>query len=230
MDLTQLLPTDWKKILSDAITSEKFQTLENFLKAEWQQHTIFPPKEDIFSAFHLTPFDKVKVVILGQDPYHDHNQAHGLSFSVRPGVKIPPSLRNIFKELQSDLGTAPPDNGYLNDWAKQGILMLNTILTVRAHQANSHSKKGWEAFTDAVIEAVSSKPEPVVFVLWGASAQSKQELIDSDKNEIITSVHPSPLSARRGFLGSRPFSKINELLEKNQLEPINWQLDHSMLF
>lgn len=227
--LTDQIPTDWKQQLSEMLASEQFNNLEKFLTEEEKTEQIFPPKQDIFSALKLTPFKDVKVVVLGQDPYHDDNQAHGLSFSVRPGVKIPPSLRNILKELKSDIGTRPPDNGFLVNWAKQGILMINAVLTVRAHKANSHSKKGWEQFTDAIIKAVSNKSETVIFVLWGAAAQKKKEFISLENNEIICSVHPSPLSAHRGFFGSQPFSKVNELLKQHGQEPIDWQLPSTTL-
>ncbi len=230
MNLKSLIPKDWQPILEEASTSQSFKDLEKFISKEMKQNEVFPKKEDIFSAFSYAHFKDVKVVIIGQDPYHDDNQAHGLAFSVQPGVKFPPSLRNILKELSDDLGTTAPDNGFLQKWAEQGILMINAVMTVRAHQANSHKGKGWEEFTDQVIRQVSANDNPVIFVLWGAFAQKKKELIDLEKNYIIESAHPSPLSARRGFFGSKPFSKINKILEKTGQKPINWQLPSSMLF
>ena len=189
---------------------------------------VYPPSDEIFTAFNLTPLSKVKVVILGQDPYHEPGQAHGLSFSVKPGVEIPPSLVNIYKELHEDLGCYIPDNGYLVKWAKQGVLMLNTLLTVRAHQAFSHKGIGWEQFTDAAIEALARQDRPMVFILWGRPAQSKKPMIYNSKHLIIESAHPSPLSAYRGFFGSRPFSRTNEYLKENGLEPIDWQIENRM--
>lgn len=230
MNLKSLIPTDWQPFLENATNSESFKKLESFLSKEMESEEVFPEKTDIFSAFSYAHFNDVKVVIIGQDPYHDDNQAHGLAFSVQPCVKVPPSLRNILKELSDDVGTTPPDCGFLQNWAEQGILMINAVMTVRAHQANSHKGKGWEAFTDEVIRQVSANDNPVVFVLWGAFAQKKKELIDCDKNFIIESAHPSPLSARRGFLGSKPFSKINKILKETGQKPINWQLPSSMLF
>lgn len=230
MNLKSLIPADWQPVLKEITNTKSFKDLENFLSKEMETEEIFPRAEDIFSAFSYAHFNDVKVVILGQDPYHDDNQAHGLAFSVQPGIKIPPSLRNIFKELSCDLGTTTPDSGFLQKWAEQGILMINAVMTVRAHQANSHKGKGWEEFTDEVIRQVSATDNPVVFVLWGAFAQKKKELIDCDKNFIIESAHPSPLSARRGFFGSKPFSKINKILKETGQKPINWQLPSSMLF
>ncbi|MDD4180338.1 MAG: uracil-DNA glycosylase [Victivallaceae bacterium] len=225
MNLRNMIPGDWRKELKDVINSESFAQLELFLEEEYEANTVFPIQKNIFAAMRLTPFDKVKVVILGQDPYHDTGQAHGLAFSVNPGVKYPPSLRNIFKELQDDLGCVPPDSGYLEDWATQGVLLLNAVLTVRAHTPASHQKYGWEEFTDAVISKLSERTEPIIFVLWGAPARAKSALIDQSRHLIIESTHPSPLSAYRGFLGSRPFSQINqELIRRNQ-EPIYWIKD-----
>ena len=189
-----------------------------------ENEQIFPPREEIFSALRLTPYNQVRVVIIGQDPYHDDDQAHGLAFSVRRGIKIPPSLRNIYKELEFDLDIPQAEHGYLVKWAEQGVLLLNTVLTVRAHQANSHRKKGWEEFTDAVIKAVNRKSEPVCFVLWGGPAGKKADLIDQDKHLVITAPHPSPLSSHRGFFGSKPFSTINKFLSANGMEKINWDL------
>ena len=193
-----------------------------------KQSKSIPPSDEIFTAFNLTPLSKVKVVILGQDPYHEPGQAHGLSFSVKPGVEIPPSLVNIYKELHEDLGCYIPDNGYLVKWAKQGVLMLNTLLTVRAHQAFSHKGIGWEQFTDAAIEALARQDRPMVFILWGRPAQSKKPMIYNSKHLILESAHPSPLSAYRGFFGSRPFSRTNEYLKENGLEPIDWQIENRM--
>jgi uracil-DNA glycosylase len=186
--------------------------------------TIFPPADDIFNAFHLTPLNEVKCVIIGQDPYHNVNQAHGLCFSVRPEVEIPPSLVNIYKELQDDLGCYIPNNGFLEKWAKQGVLMLNTVLTVRAHQANSHQGKGWEQFTDAIINAVNSQDRPIVYLLWGAPAQKKAAKVDNPKHLLLKAPHPSPLSSYRGFFGCKHFSKTNEFLIKNGLQVIDWSL------
>lgn len=217
---------NWQEILSDIEDTESFKKLEHFLTKEYSSETIFPPKEDIWKAFEWTPFDKVKVVILGQDPYHGENQAHGLSFSVLPGEKIPPSLRNIYKELESDLSLSPVNHGYLRSWAQEGVLMLNTVLTVRAHMAHSHKKQGWEEVTDFAIKALNNSDHPIVFILWGNHAQNKKVLIDTNKHFIIESSHPSPLSARHSFFGSKPFSRTNELLIESGQEPINWKLEH----
>ena len=222
--MTPPVPSAWQPILADEVVKPYYQDLQAFLEKERQQHTVFPPEPEVFTALKLTPFDQVNVLIVGQDPYHDDNQAHGLAFSVRPGMPIPPSLLNIFKELQDDVGFRIPNNGFLVPWAEQGILLLNTVLTVRAHQANSHKGKGWETFTDAIIQAVSAKPEPVVFVLWGNHAKKKLEIIDAQRNVVISGAHPSPLSAKRGFFGTRPFSKINAALEKFGKPIIQWQL------
>ena len=205
MELAKLLPDQWRLLLHDALNTESFKQLELFLDQEYREQEIFPPLENLFHAFRLTPPDQVKAVILGQDPYHDNGQAHGLAFSVRPGVRHPPSLRNIFKELNTDIGVPIPESGSLESWAKQGVLLLNTVLTVRAHAANSHRKHGWETFTDSVIRTVNGFDRPVVFVLWGDPAQKKTALIDQARHKIIASAHPSPLSAYRGFFGSRPF-------------------------
>ena len=223
MDLTELVPEDWRSVLAEEFAKPYFKELSSFVADEMAKNSVYPPCENIFSAFKLTSYDSIKVLLLGQDPYHDEGQAHGLCFSVRRGVKIPPSLRNIYKELRSDLGVPVPSHGFLEDWAKQGVLMLNTSLTVRAHSPGSHSKAGWEHFTDAVIEAVNRKTSPVVFVLWGAPAMKKARLIDESRHFIVSSAHPSPLSASRGFLGSKPFSKINSLLEKSGLGAIDWR-------
>ncbi len=218
------LPASWQAVLGDEFAEPYFSQLQQFVDAERQAHTVFPPDNDVLSAFRLTPCETVKVVLLGQDPYHDDDQAHGLAFSVRPGVKPPPSLANVFAELKQDLGLPIPRSGYLAPWAKQGVLLLNAVLTVRAHQANSHKNKGWETFTDAVIRAVSAKPDPVVFVLWGGQAQKKRLLIDEKKHVVVASAHPSPLSARSGFFGGRPFSKVNAALETAGKTPIDWRL------
>ncbi len=218
------LPASWQAVLADEFARPYFTALAAFVDEERQKYTVFPPEEDVFNAFVYTPYERVNVLLLGQDPYHDDGQAHGLCFSVRPGVKPPPSLANIFTELKNDVGVRIPNHGYLVPWAEQGILMMNAVLTVRAHQPNSHKEKGWEIFTDAVIRKVNDKPEQVIFVLWGAYAQKKMKLIDTSRHKIIQSAHPSPLSARHGFFGSRPFSKINEYLRAANKPEINWQL------
>jgi uracil-DNA glycosylase len=218
------ISSSWQKVIGAEFEKPYFQTLQNFLIEERQSHTIFPAESDLFSAFNLTPHADVQVLLLGQDPYHDDNQAHGLCFSVNPGIKIPPSLANIYKELRSDLGCEIPNNGYLVNWAEQGILMLNTVLTVRAHTPNSHKNKGWETFTDAVIAQVNKKADPVIFILWGASAQKKLNLIDTNRHTVIQSAHPSPLSAHKGFFGSKPFSAINTALDTIGKPAINWQI------
>ena len=211
----------WTEILAPIKNTEYFTTLWEKVKEEYQTTKCFPPKNQIFRAIELTPFEEVKVVIIGQDPYHNDNQANGLCFSVSDKVKAPPSLKNIFKELEADLGIKKTSNE-LEMWAKQGVLLLNATLTVRAHEANSHKDLGWGQFTDFIIKEISDKKENVVFVLWGAFAQKKAGLIDTKKHFIIQSVHPSPLSARKGFFGSHPFSKINQFLEEKGKEPINW--------
>lgn len=212
----------WKEILGTTFDQPYFQYLVAFVKDEYSKGKVFPPGKDIFNAFDYCPVDQVKVVILGQDPYHGDGQAHGLSFSVKPGVPFPPSLMNIFKEIKADLGKDMPPNGDLSRWAKQGVFLLNATLTVRAHQAGSHQKKGWEEFTDSVIRSVSQEKEDVVFLLWGAYAQKKADLIDSNKHLILKAPHPSPLSAHRGFLGCKHFSKANEYLTSKGLDPIVW--------
>ncbi|WP_249870925.1 uracil-DNA glycosylase [Oceanobacillus saliphilus] len=220
----QMLKNDWAEILKPEFDKPYYSELRAFLKEEYATETIYPAIDDIFNALHYTPFQKVKVIILGQDPYHGPNQAHGLSFSVQPEVKLPASLRNIFKELQNDLGYSIPGHGYLIEWAKQGVLLLNTVLTVKAGQAHSHKNRGWEIFTDQVIKSLNTKHDSVVFILWGSAAQKKAEMIDTSKHFIITAPHPSPLSAYRGFFGSSPFSQTNNLLRKAGLEEINWLL------
>jgi uracil-DNA glycosylase len=219
-----LISNSWQQILKQEFEQPYFKNLQDFLTAERQTQTIFPAATDIFSAFELTPYENVRVLLLGQDPYHDNNQAHGLCFSVQPGIKTPPSLANIYKELHSDLDCKIPNNGYLESWSKQGILMLNAVLTVRAHTPNSHKDKGWETFTDTVIKIVNQKSDPVIFVLWGAYAQKKLKLIDTTRHLAIQSAHPSPLSARNGFFGSKPFSAINSALESFDRPIINWQI------
>ncbi len=224
--MANILKNDWKNILEDEFNKDYYQTLRNFLITEYKTRTIYPDKYDIFNALHFTSYKDIKVVILGQDPYHGPNQAHGLSFSVNPGIKTPPSLLNIYKELNSDLGCHIPNNGYLKKWADQGVLLLNTSLTVRAGQANSHKNIGWEIFTDKIISLINEKEDPVVFLLWGNNAIKKKNLITNKKHLILTSVHPSPLSASRGFFGSKPFSKINNFLISVNKKPIDWQIEN----
>lgn len=213
----------WKEALRAEFEEPYFRELTDFVKEEYRTKTIYPHPKNIFHAFELTPFDKVKVVILGQDPYHGPKQAHGLSFSVVEGVRNPPSLQNIFKEIESDIGEKPQESGNLERWAKQGVLLLNATLTVRAGAAGSHQGQGWERFTDTVIKTVSDKREHVVFILWGNYARSKKRLIDGFKHDIIESPHPSPFSAANGFFGSKPFSKANAYLEANGETPIDWR-------
>ncbi len=220
------IDNDWLDAISGEFRKPYYKELFRFVKEEYGRYVIYPNADDIFNAFHFTPLSKVKVVILGQDPYHNVGQAHGLCFSVKPDVEIPPSLVNIYKELEADLGCKVPNNGYLKKWADQGVLMLNTVLTVRAHQAASHQGKGWEQFTDAVIEAVNAQDRPIVYMLWGKPAQSKIPMLTNSKHLILKAPHPSPLSAYRGFFGCKHFSQANEFLEKNGLEPIDWQIDN----
>jgi uracil-DNA glycosylase len=217
------LPESWRPALATETDQPYFHRLTGFVAAERAEHQVFPPNGEEFSALAATPYEKVKVLLLGQDPYHDDGQAHGMCFSVRPGTKVPPSLRNIFKELTADLGVPAPDNGYLMHWAEQGVLLLNAVLTVRAHEANSHKGKGWEKFTDAVIRAVNDRAEPCVFVLWGNYAKKKLPLIDTTRHVVVQGAHPSPLSARL-FLGSRPFSEIDKALADLGHQPIDWQI------
>ena len=216
--------TDWNPVLRGELAKPYWAELQQFIATERARTTVYPPHDEVFAALHLTPFAEVKVVILGQDPYHGAGQAHGLCFSVRDGVPPPPSLVNVFKELQTDLGIDPPSHGCLDAWARQGVLLLNATLTVRARQAASHQGKGWETFTDEVLRAVSAKPERVVFILWGASARKKRGLVDTSRHVIIESAHPSPLSAHNGFFGSRPFSRANAALVEAGREPIDWRL------
>jgi len=224
--MSKILKNDWKDYLSSEFDKDYYKNLRNFLKAEYNSNVIYPNMYDIFNALHFTSYADTKVVILGQDPYHGPKQAHGLSFSVNPGVKTPPSLVNIYKELHSDLNCYIPNNGYLKKWADQGVLLLNTVLTVRAGEANSHKNKGWESFTTQVIKTLNEKETPIVFILWGNNAISKESLITNPKHLIIKSVHPSPLSASRGFFGSKPFSKTNEFLISTNQKPIDWQIEN----
>lgn len=219
--------TDWNPLLRDQFDQPYWRELQTFVDVEREHHIVYPPSDDVFAALHLTPYADTRVVILGQDPYHGPQQAHGLCFSVRPGVRIPPSLANIHKELHDDLGLPIPDHGTLEAWARCGVLLLNTTLTVREGQAASHQKHGWETFTDRIIEVVSEKPEPVVFVLWGNSARRKRAKIDTTLHIVIESAHPSPLSAHNGFFGSKPFSRANAALVAAGREPIDWNLTGS---
>jgi uracil-DNA glycosylase len=216
------LPLCWREKLAPEFELDYFHQLTGFVTEERLRHLVFPSESDVFAALRETPLSKVRAIILGQDPYHGDGQAHGLSFSVRPGIEIPPSLRNIFRELQQDLGICPPGHGCLLGWARQGVLLLNAVLTVRAAQANSHANRGWELFTDAAIRAANEQSQPIVFVLWGAYAQKKVTLIDQPRHNVISSSHPSPLSAHRGFFGSKPFSRINAVLEKAGRGSIDW--------
>jgi len=218
------MATDWNPLLRDQFELAYWRELQEFVANERREHPVYPPAEDVFAALRLTPHADVKVMILGQDPYHGPGQAHGLCFSVRHGVRVPPSLRNIHKELHADLGVAIPDHGNLGAWARHGVLLLNATLTVRGGAAASHQKHGWETFTDQVIRVVNAKDDPVVFVLWGASARRKRALIDTGRHTIIESAHPSPLSAHNGFLGSRPFSQANSALIAAGREPVGWDL------
>ena len=220
------ISNDWLAPLTPEFAKPYYRELYKKVKEEYATHMIFPPSNEVFSAFELTPLADVKVVSLGQDPYHNVGQAHGLCFSVKPDVEIPPSLVNIYKELHDDLGCYIPNNGYLVKWAKQGVLMLNTVLTVRAHQANSHRGIGWEEFTNAAIRVLNEQDRPIVFILWGSPAQRKKEMLNNPKHLILEAPHPSPLSAYRGFFGSKPFSQTNAFLEKNGLTPIDWQIEN----
>lgn len=220
------ITNDWLTVLNDEFRKPYYKELYSYVKQEYNTAQVFPPAEDIFNAFHLTPLSKVKVVILGQDPYHNVGQAHGLCFSVKPDVEIPPSLVNIYQELHDDLGCYIPNNGYLVKWAEQGVLMLNTVLTVRAHQANSHRGKGWEEFTDAAIRALNKQDRPIVFILWGRPAQMKRAMLNNPNHLILEAPHPSPLSAYRGFFGSKPFSKTNQFLREHGETPIDWQIEN----
>jgi uracil-DNA glycosylase len=217
---------DWDELLAGEFEKDYYKNLRQFLIQEYSTRQIFPDMHDIFEALKHTSYKRTKVLILGQDPYHGDNQAHGLSFSVQPSVKTPPSLLNMYKELKDDLGCYIPNNGYLVPWTDQGVLLLNTALTVRAHEANSHKDKGWEIFTDKIISLLSERKDPVIFVLWGGNARSKVKLIDKSKHYILEGPHPSPLSAYRGFFGCKHFSKINNILAELGKEPINWQIEN----
>ncbi len=221
------IQNDWLQAVGGEFRKPYYKELYDFVKEEYSTRVIYPPADDIFNALHLTPLKEVKVVILGQDPYHNEHQAHGLSFSVLPDQReIPPSLQNIYKELHDDLGCYIPDNGYLEKWARQGVLMLNTVLTVRAHQANSHQGHGWEKLTDAILEAVNQEDRPIVYLLWGRPAQSKIPMLTNPKHLILKAPHPSPLSAYRGFFGCRHFSQTNAFLESHGAAPIDWQIEN----
>lgn len=220
-----MISNDWLAELGPEFKKPYYAKLYEFVKNEYNTRQVFPPADEIFNAFHMTPLSQVKVVIIGQDPYHNDGQAHGLCFSVRPDVDIPPSLVNIYQELHDDLGCKIPNNGYLVKWAKQGVLMLNTVLTVQAHMANSHRGKGWEEFTDAAIKALNKQDRPIVFILWGRPAQMKRSMLNNPRHLILEAPHPSPLSAYRGFFGSKPFSQTNEFLLANKLIPIDWQIE-----
>lgn len=221
-----MFDNSWQELLEEEFDKSYYQNLRKYLTQEYSTKVIYPDKYDIFNALKFTDYNDVKIVILGQDPYHGPNQAHGLSFSVKKGVKIPPSLLNIYKELENDLGCYIPNNGYLESWAKQGVLLLNTVLTVRAHEANSHKNIGWEIFTDKIISLLNDRNDPIVFILWGNPSINKKNLITNKQHFIITSPHPSPLSAYRGFFGSKPFSKSNDFLKSINKTPINWQIEN----
>ena len=220
----KIIGNDWDDVIGQEFEKEYYRKLRIFLDEQYRNKTVYPLPRYIYTALRLTPYKDTKVVILGQDPYHEPGQAHGLSFSVSKGIEVPPSLQNIYKELHDDLGCTIPNHGFLIDWAKQGVLLLNSVLTVEAHKANSHKGKGWEELTDAIIKKLNEKDEPVVFILWGANARSKKQYITNPKHLIIESVHPSPLSAYNGFFGSRPFSRTNDFLIRNGLTPIDWQI------
>ncbi len=220
-----MISNDWNEVLKEEFQKDYFKRIFAFLENEYNTKKIFPPKDKIFSALEFSSFSETKVVILGQDPYHGEGQAHGLSFSVPPGIEVPPSLKNMFKELQSDVGFAIPNHGYLIDWAKQGVLLLNATLTVEEAKANSHLKIGWTTFTDKIIEKLNERKDPVIFVLWGNNARDKLSLITSPQHFVLCAAHPSPLSASRGFFGCRHFSKINTILKSLDKQPINWKLE-----
>lgn len=223
----KIMNNDWDEILSDQFNAPYYQELRKFLDYEYSHYTVYPPARDLYNALRFTTFANTKVVIIGQDPYHEPNQAYGLAFSVKKGVPVPPSLKNIYKELHDDLGCSIPSHGELTKWAKQGVLLLNATLTVRAHQANSHRNHGWEHFTDAVIQSLNQKETPVVFLLWGSNARQKKRLITNPKHLILECAHPSPLSAYNGFFGCRHFSKANAFLQEHNLSPIDWQIEES---
>ncbi len=220
-----MLSDEWQQALEEEFRKPYYKTLFEFVKEEYSKTAVYPPAEDIFNAMHLTPLSKVKVLILGQDPYHGDRQAHGLSFSVMPKTDIPPSLQNIYQELHDDLGCTIPNNGYLKKWAEQGVLLLNTVLTVRAHQPNSHQGHGWEHFTDAIIQTVNAQDRPIVYMLWGKPAQSKIPMLKNPKHLILKAPHPSPLSAYRGFFGCKHFSQANAFLAENGQEVVDWQIE-----
>ncbi len=220
------ITNDWLSVIQPEFAKPYYRELYETVKNEYATHRVYPDSKDLFNAFHFTPLKDVKVVIIGQDPYHNTGQAHGLCFSVKPGIDIPPSLINIYKELESDLGCFVPDNGYLEKWARQGVLLLNTVLTVRAHEANSHKGIGWEQFTDAVIAGLNKEDRPIVFLLWGAPAQRKSKMLNNPKHLILEAPHPSPLSAYRGFFGCRHFSRTNDFLVQNGLTAIDWQIEN----
>lgn len=226
--MTIPITNHWQPIIKEATATESYQELREFLKDEYENHTIYPAMDNIWTAFQWTDYTDVKVVILGQDPYHGPGQAHGLSFSVQPGIAIPPSLQNIYKELESDLGIPPANHGFLEKWAKEGVFMLNNVLTVRQGQAHSHRGKGWEEVTDYAISSLNKRKDPIVFLLWGAAAQKKSSLIDEEKHFILKAPHPSPLSAYRGFFGSKHFSKTNQILEESGQTPIDWELPENV--
>lgn len=222
-----MIANDWLQAVSDEFKKPYYRELYSFIREEYSRTVVYPPADDIFNAFHFTPLGEVKALLLGQDPYHNANQAHGLSFSVPTNQKeIPPSLQNIYQELHDDLGCFIPDNGYLKKWADQGVLLLNTVLTVRAHQADSHQKKGWEQFTDAVIQAVNAQDRPIVYMLWGRPAQSKIPMLTNPKHLVLKAPHPSPLSAYRGFFGCKHFSQANAFLKEHGVAPIDWQIEN----
>ncbi len=218
------ISNDWLEPLNEEFKKPYYKKLYNTVKQEYSKAVVYPNSDDIFNAFSLTPLERVKVVILGQDPYHEPGQAHGLCFSVKPGVDIPPSLVNIYKELETDLNCKIPNNGYLNKWAEQGVFLLNTVLTVRCHAANSHKGIGWEEFTDAVIEVLNKQDRPIVYMLWGKPAQTKAAMLNNPKHLVLCAPHPSPLSAYRGFFGCKHFSIANDFFSKNGIEPIDWQI------
>ena len=220
------LSKEWINVLSEEFSKDYYKKLYDFVNEEYKTRTIYPPADDIFNAFNMTSIKDVKVLLLGQDPYHNEKQAHGLSFSVQPGTDIPPSLKNIYKELNDDLGCYIPNNGYLKKWADQGVLLLNTVLTVRAHQANSHQGKGWEHFTDAVLEAINKEDRPIVIFLWGGPSRKKKALLNNPNHLVLEAPHPSPLSAYRGFFGCKHFSKCNEFLEAHGIKGIDWQIEN----
>ena len=216
----------WAEALQPEFSKEYYKELYAKVREEYARFRVYPPASDLFSAFHMTPMEEVKAVILGQDPYHEEGQAHGLCFSVRPGIETPPSLKNIYRELETDVGCYIPNNGYLEKWARQGVLLLNTVLTVRAHQANSHKNIGWEQFTDAALSALDKEDRPMVFLLWGSHAQAKKAILSNPAHLVLTAPHPSPLSTHRGFFGCRHFSQTNEYLEQHHLTPIDWQIEN----